>query len=82
MERKGYLTDSNGKTVVHKSIAAGSFSGVVGAFLGSPLFLIKTQLQSESAVNIQVGTQHHHRGALAAIRTIYRREGVSTQRIL
>lgn len=62
---------------MHKSLAAGCFSGVLGAFLGSPLFLIKTQLQSESAMQIQVGMQHHHRGTASAIKTIYGKEGVS-----
>lgn len=55
---------------------ASAFAGASGAFCGSPLFLIKTQLQSQAARQIAVGHQHGHRGALTAIKTIYSKHGV------
>src|SRR5690606_24660289 len=42
--------------------------------LGSPLFLVKTRLQSYSE-HVGVGQQHRYRGALDGLRTIYRTEG-------
>lgn len=76
-ERNGYLRDQNGKTIIWKSAATGCVAGGAGAFFASPLFLIKTQLQSQSAEHIAVGTQHHHIGAVSALKGIYRKHGVS-----
>lgn len=72
----GLLTDEQGRTITYRSAIASAFSGAAGAFLGSPLFLIKTQLQSQAAHSIAVGHQHHHTGAIAAIRKIYGEHGV------
>lgn len=76
LENKGVLTDPEGKTILHKSAMASAFAGASGAFCGSPLFLIKTQLQSQAARQIAVGHQHGHRGALTAIKTIYSKHGI------
>lgn len=76
LENKGALTDSEGKTILHKSALASACAGASGAFCGSPLFLIKTQLQSQAARQIAVGHQHGHRGALTAFKTIYSKHGV------
>lgn len=76
MEKKGFLTNSEGKTVFYKSAVASAFAGATGAFFGSPLFLIKTQLQSQAAKQIAVGHQHGHSGALEAVRTIYLQHGI------
>ncbi|ERL88817.1 hypothetical protein D910_06199, partial [Dendroctonus ponderosae] len=77
LDNKGLLTDSSGKIVVYKSALASAFAGASGAFCGSPLFLIKTQLQSHAAEKIAVGHQHGHSGALRALKTIYRNNGIS-----
>ncbi|KAJ8966956.1 hypothetical protein NQ314_003178 [Rhamnusium bicolor] len=71
LHKNGYLTDKNGDTIIYKSAAGSAFSGAAGAFFGSPLFLIKTQLQSQAAQQIAVGTQHAHSGALHALKNIY-----------
>lgn len=75
--KNGYLTNERGQTVFVNSCAASAFSGAVGAFFGSPMFLIKTQLQSQAAENIAVGHQHQHKGAWAAFKQIYTKHGVS-----
>lgn len=72
----GVLTDEHGRTITYRSAIASAASGAGGAFLGSPLFLIKTQLQSQAAQNIAVGHQHHHDGAIRAIKKIYGEHGV------
>ncbi|CAG9865416.1 unnamed protein product [Phyllotreta striolata] len=74
--KRGLLTDERGRTIFYRSAIASAFTGAVGAFLGSPLFLIKTQLQSQAAREIKVGTQHGHPGLYGAFRKIYDREGI------
>lgn len=75
-ENKGLLRDSGGKTIFYKSALASAVAGCVGAFVGSPLFLIKTQLQSQSVKKIAVGFQHGHASAIQAIKTIYHQNGI------
>jgi solute carrier family 25 protein 34/35 len=57
------------------NLASGAMSGVIGAVLGSPFFLVKTRLQSYSPF-LPVGTQHKYRNALDGLRLIYNAEGV------
>jgi solute carrier family 25 protein 34/35 len=54
---------------------AGASSGILGAFCGSPFFLVKTRLQSFSPF-LPVGQQWGYRGAADGLRQIYRAEGV------
>lgn len=77
LDDRGYLKDANGITITYRSVVASASSGAAGAFFGSPLFLIKTQLQSQAAQNIAVGHQHHHSGTINAIQKIYNDHGVS-----
>lgn len=81
LNKNGMLTDENGKTIFYKSASASAFAGAAGAFFGSPLFLIKTQLQSQAAQNIAVGHQHGHNGAVQAFLFIYDKYGVSFCRL-
>jgi solute carrier family 25 protein 34/35 len=55
------------------SVFAGAASGVIGAMLGNPLFLIKARMQAYSPA-LPVGTQHHYKSLWDALRTIFRRE--------
>ncbi|KAB5590071.1 Mitochondrial oxaloacetate transport protein [Ceratobasidium theobromae] len=57
------------------SIAAGAASGLVGACLGNPLFLIKARMQAYSPA-LPVGTQHYYRNSFAALREIFKAEGL------
>ncbi|KAJ8943470.1 hypothetical protein NQ318_006322 [Aromia moschata] len=76
MDKRGYFSDKYGKTIIYKSAVGSAFAGAVGAFFGSPLFLIKTQLQAQAAKQIAVGTQHGHSSALDALRSIYKTHGI------
>ncbi|RZC42729.1 solute carrier family 25 member 35 [Asbolus verrucosus] len=76
LTNNGFVCDSKGQTIFYKSILASSFSGAAGAFCGSPLFLIKTQLQSQAAKTIAVGHQHGHSGVVQAFKTIYLNHGI------
>ncbi|KZW00018.1 mitochondrial carrier [Exidia glandulosa HHB12029] len=56
------------------SVAAGAASGVIGAILGNPLFLIKARMQAYSPA-LPVGTQHYYKSSVDALSTIVRAEG-------
>ncbi|KAL4707404.1 hypothetical protein ACJJTC_008589 [Scirpophaga incertulas] len=71
----GFLRDKTGNTVFINSLFFGAVSGACGAFFGSPLQLVKTQLMSYSSEKIAVGTQHAHRGFVYATRRIYEKNG-------
>lgn len=66
------LTQHPGGTVV-----AGAVAGALGAFVGSPAYLIKTQLQAQTVAAIAVGHQHHHQSILGAMETIWRQQGLA-----
>ncbi|KAJ3038975.1 Mitochondrial oxaloacetate carrier protein [Rhizophlyctis rosea] len=59
-------------------VLAGATSGILGAFIGSPVFLIKTRMQSYTATTTAVGHQHSYvtKGTLHALSYIYRHEGI------
>ncbi|EPQ65141.1 Bgt-831 [Blumeria graminis f. sp. tritici] len=56
------------------NVISGASSGVMGAAVGSPYFLIKTRLQSFSQSS-PVGTQHNYKSTLDGMRQIYSLEG-------
>lgn len=60
-----------------QSILITGAGSVLGHFLASPLFLIKTQLQAQAAESIAVGYQHQHAGTIQAVKNIYKTNGVS-----
>jgi solute carrier family 25 protein 34/35 len=51
---------TRGQVIFHRSVIAAAVSGVVGAVIGSPFYMIKTQLQAQSTGSIAVGYQHSH----------------------
>lgn len=56
------------------NIFSGATSGMLGAAIGSPFFLVKTRLQSFSPF-LPVGTQHGYQNAMDGFRKINRAEG-------
>lgn len=73
----GLLRDEERNTKFVNSLVVGAFSGMLGAFFGSPLQLIKTQIMSYSSEKIAVGTQHAHTGFTYAIMKIYKKNGLT-----
>ncbi|XP_056140853.1 solute carrier family 25 member 35 isoform X2 [Lampris incognitus] len=59
IESSGYI-HTDGRVSAVKTTAAGAAAGVVGAVMGSPIYLVKTHLQSQSTSSIAVGHQHKH----------------------
>ncbi|XP_053546220.1 solute carrier family 25 member 34 [Bombina bombina] len=58
------------------NIAAGAIAGALGAFVGSPAYLIKTHLQAQTVSAIAVGHQHNHQSVSSAFENIYKKQGI------
>ncbi|KAL7004369.1 Mitochondrial oxaloacetate carrier protein [Cystobasidiomycetes sp. EMM_F5] len=56
------------------NLVSGATSGIVGAVLGNPLFLVKARIQAFSPFN-PVGAQHNYRGGFHALSSIWKSEG-------
>lgn len=54
---------------------SGAASGIIGGIVGSPLFLVKTRMQSYSTA-IQLGDQTHYTGVWNGLSTIYKNNGI------
>ncbi|CAI5783112.1 Uncharacterized protein PODLI_1B040762 [Podarcis lilfordi] len=65
------LTQQPGGTIV-----AGAVAGALGAFVGSPAYLVKTHLQAQTLAAIAVGHQHNHQSVSSAFETIYKKQGL------
>ncbi|CAR22498.1 Oac1p [Lachancea thermotolerans CBS 6340] len=57
------------------NVVSGASSGIIGAIMGSPLFLIKTRMQAYSNA-IQIGQQTHYTSIWNGLSSIYRAEGL------
>ncbi|XP_069803601.1 solute carrier family 25 member 34 [Dendropsophus ebraccatus] len=58
------------------NVAAGAIAGALGAFIGSPAYLVKTHLQAQTVAAIAVGHQHNHQSVSSAFETIYKKQGI------
>uniref|UniRef100_A0A0A9ZHZ1 Solute carrier family 25 member 35 n=1 Tax=Lygus hesperus TaxID=30085 RepID=A0A0A9ZHZ1_LYGHE len=68
--------NDRGEVSVAKTAALSGVAGGITAFTGSPFYMVKIQLQSQSDSKIAVGTQHHHSGMFSALYNIYNKGGV------
>jgi hypothetical protein len=59
-------------------VTSGLLSGVLGAFIASPFFLVKTRMQSFSSSASGVGTQHSYvtKGTIHTLKRIYQTGGI------
>eukprot|EP01095_Lingulamoeba_sp_RSL-Kostka_P006725 TRINITY_DN2122_c0_g1_i1.p1 TRINITY_DN2122_c0_g1~~TRINITY_DN2122_c0_g1_i1.p1 ORF type:complete len:323 (-),score=63.26 TRINITY_DN2122_c0_g1_i1:287-1255(-) len=55
---------------------AGSMAGVIGGVTASPLYLVKTRMQSKSTV-FPIGAQHDYKSTIHGLKEIYKNEGRS-----
>ncbi|KAJ9108710.1 hypothetical protein QFC21_000030 [Naganishia friedmannii] len=60
--------------LVWTSVTAGAGSGIIGATLGNPLFLIKARMQAYSPA-LPVGAQHNYRSSIHALTSVVQNEG-------
>lgn len=72
----GYTKDNEGNSVFYKSVLVGGVCGILGAWAGSPLYLVKTHLQAQAAQEIAFGHQHNHGGTWKAFKHIYTTQGI------
>ncbi|XP_011662300.2 solute carrier family 25 member 35-like [Strongylocentrotus purpuratus] len=72
----GLTKNKAGQTSLPKTMLAAGIAGYAGAFVSSPMYLIKTQMQSQSREVIAVGHQHTHSGWLQGLKRIYVEGGV------
>lgn len=56
-------------------VASGAISGVCGAAIGSPFYLVKTRMQSYSPSFSQIGHQHHYSSIYNALSSVFKVEG-------
>ncbi|CAG8725027.1 7042_t:CDS:2 [Dentiscutata erythropus] len=57
------------------SIVSGGLSGIIGAFVGSPFYLVKTRMQSFST-HMAVGHQHNYKNTFSALSQIWKSGGI------
>ncbi|XP_068187408.1 solute carrier family 25 member 35 [Antennarius striatus] len=76
IESSGYTRNHHGRVSAVKSTVAGAAAGVAGAVMGSPIYLVKTHLQSQSTSSIAVGHQYKHQGMTQALVAIYTEHGI------
>lgn len=60
VEARGYLHTAEGTLNPALSAATGALAGITGAYLGSPIYMVKTHLQAQAASEIAVGHQYKH----------------------
>uniref|UniRef100_A0A6P7FHN0 Solute carrier family 25 member 35-like n=1 Tax=Diabrotica virgifera virgifera TaxID=50390 RepID=A0A6P7FHN0_DIAVI len=72
----GILHDKDGNLILFNSAMVAGIGGTMGQIMSSPMFLIKTHLQTQAVQNIAVGYQHKHTGTWSALRTIFQKNGV------
>lgn len=58
------------------NIVSGAISGIAGAIIGSPMYLIKTRMQSYSTA-IKIGEQTHYTSVYQGLSTIFKSEGIT-----
>lgn len=75
-ESQGYLRTNEGTHSPVRSAAAGALAGVMGAYLGSPIYMVKTHLQAQAASEIAVGHQYKHQGMFQALTEIGQKHGL------
>nr|AKN21604.1 slc25a-36 [Schmidtea mediterranea] len=59
-----------------KALLIGASCGAFGAFIGSPLYLVKTHHQVYSKSEIAVGYQRKNNGMVSALKAIYKEKGI------
>ncbi|XP_028322621.1 solute carrier family 25 member 35 [Gouania willdenowi] len=75
IESSGYI-HTEGRVSGLKAVTAGAGAGVVGALMASPIYLVKTHLQSQATSSIAVGHQYKHEGMVHALVAIYKKHGL------
>ena len=76
MEKRGLCRDHQDQPSASRTAACSVVAGVIGGLVGSPVFLVKTHLQTSSSAGIAVGHQHQHGSMIKAFTSLYKAGGV------
>lgn len=77
IDNLGLTRNSKGELVFGLTVISGALSGATGAALGSPFYLIKTQLQAQANSSIAVGHQHSHQSFTDAFIKTFKNQGIA-----
>uniref|UniRef100_A0A8D2LGV4 Solute carrier family 25 member 35 n=1 Tax=Varanus komodoensis TaxID=61221 RepID=A0A8D2LGV4_VARKO len=75
VESAGYIHAGRTHSPLRTTLA-GALAGVLGAIASSPIYMVKTHIQAQSAAEIAVGHQYQHQGMLHALLMIRKEHGV------
>ncbi len=85
LERRGLIQRADGKVSIIASATISTLGGLVGAIISNPFFLAKTQLMTQSPIQLPVGLEAtsevvkqqnmHHRHSLDAFVNLYKHHG-------
>ena len=76
MQSWEWVNNKQGDVSLIRTLACSSVSGVIGGFVGSPIFLVKTHLQTSSSSGISVGYQHNHGNMTTAFKKLFKDGGI------
>lgn len=76
LDNLGITRNANGQLVPIKVAMTAAAAGVMGSFMTSPFYMIKTQLQTMSNSSIAVGHQHQHSSFHSALYKTYNTQGL------
>ncbi|XP_052820589.1 solute carrier family 25 member 35-like [Mya arenaria] len=76
INNSGITKDKDGNVIWSRNVLAGAAAGCMGAAVGSPFYMVKTQLQARANASIAVGTQHPHDSMFKAFTFVVREHGV------
>ncbi|KAH3858337.1 solute carrier family 25 member 35-like [Dreissena polymorpha] len=73
----GLTKDHDGHVIWARTVLAGATAGCLGAAIGSPLYMVKTQLQARANAAIAVGTQHSHDSLFKGLSVVFKEHGIT-----
>lgn len=76
VDNLGWTRNRKGEISTLRCVFWGGISGICGAALGCPLYLVKTQIQAQSYGKYAVGYQHHHTGMINGLKHICTKYGM------
>lgn len=76
LDNLGFTRNPNGDVVFYKSIICGASAGILGSYISSPFFLVKTRLQAKANATIAVGHQHELSSMSDGFKSIFAQYGV------
>lgn len=77
LDNCGATRDPEGHVIFYRSILCGASAGILGSYISSPFFLVKTRLQAKSGASIAVGYQHEIHSMTEGLKKIFAQHGIT-----